>query len=127
MKDVRLPLVMQRMLVDTITLKHKGATDDWGNVAKDDDYKLSKVRCDPTSGYSRNSQGENINFSSVYYVYPDYSLFNGELNASLNLSAMDSDDSWSIIINGISRTIVNVQTVKQPFSDTVFSYEIEVE
>ncbi|QHO66656.1 hypothetical protein C7M44_00020 [Pediococcus pentosaceus] len=126
MKDVKLPLIMQRMLVDTITLKHKSGTDDWGNASNDVTYQVTKVRCDPTSGYSRSTQGERVNFSSVYYVYPDYSLFDGKLNQSLDLSTMDSDNSWSIIINNVPRTIVNVQTVKQVHSNRVFCYEIEV-
>ncbi|KRN82894.1 hypothetical protein IV87_GL001848 [Pediococcus ethanolidurans] len=117
---------MQRMLVDTITLKHKGGTDDWNNILDDKTYQVTNVRCDPTSGYSRSMQGETVNFSSVYYVYPDYSLFDGKLNQSLDLSTMDSDNSWSIIINNVPRTIVNVQTVKQVHSNRVFCYEIEV-
>lgn len=126
MRDIKLPLVMQRMLVDTITLKHKGGTDDWNNVLDDETYQVTNVRCDPISGYSRSTQGETVNFSSVYYVYPDYSLFDGKLNQSLDLSTMDSNNSWSIIINNVPRTIVNVQTVKQVHSNRVFCYEIEV-
>ncbi|GEN94691.1 putative minor capsid protein [Pediococcus ethanolidurans] len=126
MRDIKLPLIMQRMLVDTITLKHKGGTDDWNNILDDKTYQVTNVRCDPTSGYSRSMQGETVNFSSVYYVYPDYSLFDGKLNQSLDLSTMDSDNSWSIIINNVPRTIVNVQTVKQVHSNRVFCYEIEV-
>lgn len=125
MTDIKLPLVMQRMLVDAITLKHSGGTDDWGNALNDETYQVTKVRCDPTSGYSRSTQGEAVNFSSVYYVYPDYSLFDGKLNKALDLSTMDSDNSWSIIINNVPRTIVNVQTVKQVHSSNVFCYEIE--
>jgi len=126
MIDIKLPLVMQRMLVDEITLKHRGGTDDWGNALDDETYQVTKVRCDPTSGYSRSTQGETVNFSSVYYIYPDYSLFDGKLNQSLDLSTMNSDNSWSIVINNVPRTIVNVQTVKQVHSSKVFCYEIEV-
>lgn len=126
MRDIKLPLVMQRMLVDTITLKHKGGTDDWGNALDDENYQVTKVRCDPTSGYSRSTKGEAVSFSSVYYVYPDYSLFDGKLNQLLDLSTMNSDNSWSIVINNVPRTIVNVQTVKQVHSSKVFCYEIEV-
>lgn len=126
MRDIKLPLIMQHMLVDTITLKHKGGTDDWNNILDDETYQVTNVRCDPISGYSRSTQGETVNFSSVYYVYPDYSLFDGKLNQSLDLSTMDSDNSWSIIINNVPRTIVNVQTVKQVHSNRVFCYEIEV-
>lgn len=126
MRDIKLPLVMQRMLVDTIALKHRGGTDDWNNVLDDETYQVAKVRCDPTSGYSRSVKGETVNFSSVYYIYPDYSLFDGKLNQSLDLSTMNSDSSWSIVINNVPRTIVNVQTVKQVHSSKVFCYEIEV-
>lgn len=126
MKDIKLPLIMQRMLVDTITLKHRGGTDDWGNALDDETYQVTKVRCDPTSGYSHSTKGETVNFSSVYYVYPDYSLFDGKLSQSLDLSTMDSDNGWSIVINNVPRTIVNVQTVKQVHSSKVFCYEIEV-
>lgn len=124
MQDIKLPLKMQKMLVDSFILIHTGEDDDWGNAGEKTSYNVTKARLDPSAGFTT-GQSENVRYSSVYIIYVDYSLFNGEL-MDIDLSKLATDKHWLIEANGEPRTVVNVNVIRQPFSDKVFAYEIEV-
>lgn len=124
MQDIKLPLLMQKMLVDSFTLIHTGENDDWGNAGEKTTYEVTKVRLDLTAGFTT-GKSENVRYSSLYLVYADYSLFNGE-PLNIDLTSLATNDHWLIEVNGEPRTVVNVNIVRQPFSNKVFAYEIEV-
>lgn len=128
-RKIKLPRKVKFVLVDSVTLKHTGGRDEWGNPTDDSVYQLDKIRIDRQGIRSVSTQGDSVTHLDIFMIYPDYVTVtdgDGKTIDCPDLSTMNSDDKWMVVDGAVNRSVSNVNVIKQPFSNEVFCYELEV-
>ena len=113
-----MPRVPRRFCNQSITLKLKNGKTDLYNKPDFDDYQIDNMIYQPQIIYEGDNNSRKITANAIAFLYPDIST---------NVPKIKSTDVGSkVVFDGDELTITNIVTNLDPYSNEVYSYELEV-
>ncbi|MBF7114512.1 capsid protein [Pediococcus pentosaceus] len=113
-----MPRVPLRFCNQSIILKLKNGKTDLYNKPDFDDYQIDNMIYQPQTIYSGDSNSRKITANAIAFLYP---------GISTNIPKLKSTDVGSkVVFDGDELTITNIVTNLDPYSNEVYSYELEV-
>ncbi|WP_232625281.1 putative minor capsid protein [Pediococcus pentosaceus] len=113
-----MPRVPLRFCNQSIILKLKNGKTDLYNKPDFDDYQIDNMVYQPQTIYSGDNNSRKITANAIAFLYP---------GISTNVPKLKSTDVGSkLVFDGDELTITNIVTNLDPYSNEVYSYELEV-
>jgi hypothetical protein len=113
-----IPRVPRKFCNQSITLKLKTGKANLYNKPDFKDYQIDNMIYQPQAIYSGDSNSRKVTANAIAFLYPQIST---------NVPKLKSVDVGSkIIFDGEEHTVTNIVTNLDPYSNEVWSYELEV-
>lgn len=113
-----MPRVPLRFCNQSIILKLKNGKTDLYNKTDFNDYQIDNMIYQPQTIYSGDSNSRKITANAIAFLYP---------GISTDVPKLKSTDVGSkLVFDGDELTITNIITNLDPYSNEVYSYELEV-
>lgn len=113
-----MPRVPRRFCNQSIILKLKNGKTDLYNKPDFDDYQIDKMIYQPQIIYSGDNNNRKITANAIAFLYP---------GISTNVPKLKSTDIGSkLVFDDDELTITNIVINLDPYSNEVYSYELEV-
>lgn len=113
-----MPRVPRSLCNQSIILKLKNGKTDLYNKPYFDDYQIDSIIYQPQIIYSGDNNSRKITANAIAFLYP---------GISTNVPKLKSTHIGSkVVFDGDELTITNIVTNLDPYSNEVYSYELEV-
>lgn len=114
-----IPKIPKRMAMQTVTLKvPTGDVDAWGNP----DYEKVIIRncvVQPQTIYSGTNNDRQIVANAIVFFYSG-------ITTPLPVLKHDAVNNYKLIFEDVEYTVTNIVDNRHPYSNDVYSYELEV-
>lgn len=112
---MKVPKPVKDMLNETVIYRAYRGEGDWNKAEFEDPVTIDKVRIDRTPVYSATTAGKVLLYNAVVFFYDGIST---PLPNFKERSVLEFD--------GVEHVVQKVITLKDPYSNEVYSFELEV-